>query len=421
MISSDQVCWKCGHSNPANASRCEECDAVLSMPNNGKAAVAASSRTFRVHIKNLAGAIETIECSSDMNIQGLIDKLRQTLPNSEKGMEINLMLPIPENGNGADVNFSTLKLKPSDILEKKGIMDGTELNVFYNNISPSCIHPFPNGETFHEHLHRWIEEQDEKKRIDFDPPFKTEEQARANMNAAWATQVGPNGPPRIPAPGGDSLRKHHAIRNTSLLVNHNDWTWDQPHLFFLTNSEIDNFERRQQFPSATMGIPVAYYSEMTYSQPYPRSQNKVNLIYSPVGISSPEQDTITIPNNSSIKGTLTEITIAIMQMYKNDHYTRSFTIWIILSGPITIRDPNGEILLSLDNSKAVCWVPYDLILMCNANNKLPLSRNALQAANVSNPNNYINSGNTNSGNKTGGRRRTKRLKRSKNKRKSRHQ
>jgi hypothetical protein len=116
----------------------------------------------------MAGTIETIACSSDMTVSELISKLRQTLPNSEKGMEIHLMLPIPENGNHATINFSTLKLQPSDILGDKGIMDGTELTVVYNNISPSCIIPFPNGETFHEHLHRWIEEQNKEERIDFD-------------------------------------------------------------------------------------------------------------------------------------------------------------------------------------------------------------------------------------------------------------
>jgi hypothetical protein len=353
-----------------------------------------------------------------MTVFELMGKLRETLPNSEKGMEIKLMLPIPENGNRSAINFSKLTLKPGDILGDKGIVDGTELSVVYNKISPSCVIPFPKGEPFFEHLHGWIEAQNKEDRIDFNPPFRTETQARANMNASWAAQFGTSGP-RIPPVGGDSFKKHYASRNTSLLVNHNNWNWDEPHLFFLTNAEIDNFETRRRFPSAIMDFPVMYHSDISYSQPYPLSQNKVNLTYSPVGISSPEQQTITIPNNSSIKGTLSEITISIMQMYKGTFYSRSCSIWIILSGPIVIRDPSGEILLSLDNTNSVCWIPYEIIMMCNANRKLRLSRSALEAINVTNPNNYINNTN-NSGNKTGGRRRTARVKRSKNKRKSRH-
>jgi hypothetical protein len=365
---------------------------------------------FNVHIKTMSGNMITIECNSRMSISSLTDKLLEALPEDNKDMIMGATLTLPTLSNNGEVTGYEL-LHPSDLLGDKGIVNNTTLDAVYKDIfsNMSCIHPFPEGQTFSQNLHRWIEAQPLAESIGFNPPFEREEVVRQRMEAVHVTQFGLNGPPIIhPISGYTSNKTHTANRNTTLLLNHNNWNWDKDTVFTLSNSQTlaaIGMPEEQNFVSHIMNSNVSY-------APF----NPFHKIRYNTGAENDEgNNDVEVPNHSYIRGVLRAINITINNTYfrahsqRPDHYERRYHISVLLSSPITIRNKNGdEVLHSFTHENATCLVPYEMILMCDADGNLPNSMNELEAP---------NSGGRRRRTKTS--KRTKKSKRTKNKRKTR--
>lgn len=380
--------------------------------NNSSLAVNAFS-IFNVNIKSMTGDMTRIKCHSDMRISTLIDKLLETLPEDKKDllMDATLLLPVL-NKNGEVTGYKPLH--PNDLLGDKGIVDNTVLDVVYHDIysKMSCIHPFPNGETLSQNLHRWIEAQEPAGRIDFNPPFEPEAVVRQRMEEAYAQQMGPNAPPLLHPPTLTN-GMYTSRRNTTLLLNHNNWNWDKDTVFTLTNSqtlEDIGIPVNQTFVSPIMNANVLYKAD----EPFRKIRYNTGIQNA---VSTGDFE---VPEHSTIRGKVYGIYIIINQIYqratgwRQESYERQFHIVVQLSGPITIRNKNGDkILHSFTSENAICEVPYEMILRCDAGGNLHNSMNELQAPNLEAPN-------------SGGRRhrikkskQTKKSKRTKNKRKTR--
>jgi hypothetical protein len=370
----------------------------------------SSSSEFVVNIFDMAGGVERITSSSDMHVSELISKIRQTRPNSEKNTHIKLFFTMPETNK-----YKRLDLYPDKTLGEMGINEDAFINVFYNDpLTPSCIRPLPHNIVFHDQLHTWIEEKDAANRIDFKDPFE--------FDLATVKKLEHEGK----LTDGVVLGEHKASRNMTLLINHNKWQWDADHLFFLTNTQFERFRITTKQYSDTMGSNVEYtFNEwMAYPEQKDHIMVDLELLYRENGqsqILEPSNQkptlspwkTITVPNYSSIIGKLDSAYISIVQTYGTRKYIRYCNVMVVLAGPIIIRDPDGKSLLILEDETAQCTFPYQMILMCKINGKIPVSSNALKIVNVQNPNNYINA------NIAGGRHRTKRSKRTKNKKNTR--
>jgi len=373
--------------------------------NSGSLAVNAP---FNVHVKSIIGSddVITIECHSGMSVSLLIDELLKALPENKKGFFIGATLFLPFfKRNEPDYD----ELKPYELLGAKGIVNNTKLVAVYHDIysKMSCIHPFPDGKTFSEHLHQWIEADEEAKRIDFEPPFQQEAVVRQLMEQAQADNAPPLLHPITPYTNGP----YTSSRNTTLLLNHNNWVWDKETIFTLSNSQT----------LASIGIP----NEQNFRSPINKMNS--NVSYQPSDafrkiqyITSEDgpEGMFEVPNYYSIRGILRGINITIRQEYlrpdygREQSYERHFRITIFLSDPIYIHDKNGNRLSRITNTVTNtyidistilrCNIPYEMILMCGANGLLPNSMNELEAPNIG-----------------GRRRRTKKSKRTKNKRKTR--
>ena len=166
--------------------------------NSGSLAAVNAFPTFNVHIKIMSGDMITIECNSRMSISSLTDRLLQALPEDNKDMIMGATLTLPTLSNNGEVTGYEL-LHPSDLLGDKGIVDNTKLEAVYQDIysNMSCIRPFPDGQTFSQHLHGWIEAQALSESIGFHPPFEREEVVRQRIEATYAQQMGPNAPPLL--------------------------------------------------------------------------------------------------------------------------------------------------------------------------------------------------------------------------------
>ena len=351
---------------------------------------ANASSKFNVHIKSMTGNIITIECHDDMTISSLIDKLLVRLPEDQMAEVLDATLMLSVLNNKGNHNYQ--ELSPSDVLRDKNIVNDTELLVVYRTVrgSVSCTRPFPNGETLSQKLHQWIEAPDEARRIDFDHRFQPEEDAR--------------------------LRRFESKRNVTLLLNHNNWEWDKMTAFTLTNS-LNPYPPLMAFDvdSQIMASTVRYIE----------SENTNALVYYPT--SSIETHQYPLEEGSIIKGKLYSIKIVINQSFRGlpggpgrhryfDRYERYFIVQVILKSPITILNQNGDILHSFLEPNDVVGVPYQKILMCDANGNLLTERPPVRLPNNPPPLLRFQGGRCRHTKKS---KRTRKSKRTKNKRKTR--
>ena len=218
--------------------------------------------------------------------------------------------------------------------------------------------------------------------------------------------------------GSPANNIHICKRGITLLVNYNHWRFDREILFFLSTSQptiLQNLGQSQPYGSDKMNGPVEYVIDTGYRRaPAP-------IQYFKFGRGNTRED-INITDGSSVRGTLTGMQLIIDQMAHTGiddiSYSRRCTIIVELRGYIEIREPNGTIKISHNNPHAICYVPYEQIIMCNPDGSLPgiteenISKVAyFQGNNQANGN--ANANGNNQGNLAGGKRRTRRLKRSK--------
>ncbi len=323
----------------------------MSSAQNNKA---SNATTFTVEIKDMTGKSVSIEgCHSDTTILDLITQLRQTLPKIKQRQEIQLVMQ------------DSSILEPSDTLGNKGINGNTLLDVFYTG-EPSCI----NQDSITNHLHHWIEGQ----RVEFQPPFNY-----------------------VP----NAMR--YVADGTEIVLEHNKWLKDEKYLFFLTDTQNKQLRDPQLFESN--------HGTISYKSGLSDLTRPLSVQYFPNGKGSPPTKA-PIDNYSSIRGTLEGIKIVINQhggVYSSElgkyveGYTRSYYIHVILKGPIEICNSKGRIIANSDQPDALCFVPYDNIVICDSDGKLSIPNQNNSQTNYS---------------RYGGRR-TKRSKRSQKKRKTR--
>jgi len=355
--------------------------------NNGSAA-ASSSGEFTLTI--LAAQDKKFEldgCTSNTLVFELLRRLYEE-NNEEKDEPVIVM----ENPKG-----EILHLIPTDKLANYKINGSSKLTVVFDHIFPSCLQPSSANKPFFKQLHEWIELDV----IKFDKPFKSE--PIQSMN----------GPPMLTLIKDNPANNIHICkRGITLLANYNHWRFDREILFFLSTSQpniLQNLGQSQMYDSGKMNGSVEYMIDTGYGRA------RAPIQYFKFGRGNTRED-INITDGSSVRGTLTGIELIIDQMAHTGRgdisYSRRCTIIVELRGYIEIRDLDGTITIPHNNNPhAICYVPYEQIIMCERDGNLP----GITEENISKVAYF--QGN-NQGNLAGGKRRTRRLKRSKRSKRS---
>lgn len=257
--------------------------------------------TFQVTLRDLLGHTITIPSTPNTIVFFLIKQFREVIPIKNKRIILT-----SEKG----------PLKRGT-LGKNGIRDTITLMVVYDK-NTACIQPEPIA----LYLHEWIDYEF----IIFEKPLE-------------------NDPKEM---------THHADC-TDLIAEHNGWIKDQEYLFFLTAAPLQD---PMSFLSEQFERTIRY-------EPLTDRDSPLNIMLFPDGVGEdPTQELMRLTPFSSVRGTLHRITLKINKTREERDYVFKYQFYVILQGPIEIRDPQGTLLLSLD-AHARYMIRYDQIVRCD--------------------------------------------------------
>ena len=283
---------------------------------------------------SMSGRSVTVdECTPQTTISELIKKLRERLSDRDNKRTIVLL----KNDTFEELTGTTLG--------DNDITSATELQVIfkdpemgnYEEDKVKCVNPEP----ITEKLHNWIE--------------TTKIHGRKIFPTAVLKQT-----------------SKEEIDCTELVTEHNHWKTGEKCIFFLQMTRTEHFKEWRSDSSTMKGYngTIQYKSGIELKSQRPnRKPLPPPIHYQYFNSREAERQELLPANMSSIEGILhkIEIDIDLENLQTNEiKYKREFQIYVILKGPITIRDRDGAIKHSSQDPEAKCRVQYDNIKLCNS-------------------------------------------------------